>query len=70
MAQLAGLVHMGVISWIMLTELFESKVDSLMDMGRWFFIMVDGAESLICDAYERWAKILLRADFGSFFVDF
>ncbi len=61
-AQLAGLAQMNVISWPMLCELFESQVDSLMDIGRWLFIMVAGAETLICDSYNRWARILLGAE--------
>ena len=45
---------MGAVSWPALCELFESKVDSLMDMGRWLFIMVEDAEKLVCEAYDHW----------------
>ncbi len=61
-SQLAGLVQMGAVSWPALCELFESKVDSLMDMGRWLFIMVEDAEKLVCEAYDRWARTLLGAE--------
>ena len=61
-SQLAGLSRMGAISWPSLCELFESKVDSLLDMGRWLFIVVPGSVSLIDEAYNRWARVLLEAD--------
>ena len=61
-SQLAGLVSLGVVTWPALCELFESKVDSLLDLGRWLFIMVEGAEQIVCEAYERWARTLLGAE--------
>ena len=61
-SQLAGLSQMGVVSWAALRELFDSKVDSLMEMDRWLFVMVENAEALLCDANNRWAKLLLGAD--------
>ena len=60
-AQLAGLASMGAISWLALCELFESKVDSLLDMGRWVFIMVPDAELRINAAYDGWARSFLGA---------
>ena len=50
-SQLAGLLQMGAISWLVACELFESKVDSLMEMGRWLFIMVPDAMHLVDSAY-------------------
>ena len=61
-SQLAGLVHTGAVSWVALCELFESKVDSLMEMGRWLFVMVPDAESLVNSAYDNWAKTVIGAD--------
>ena len=61
-SQFTGLAQLGVVSWSALCELFESKVDSLMDMGWWLFIMVDDADSLVGDAYNRWARVLIGAD--------
>ena len=47
-AQLAGLIRMGTLTWAVAQELFESKVDSVMALGRWVFIMVNDAEEFIC----------------------
>jgi hypothetical protein len=62
-SQLAGLGFMGAVSWCTLCELFESKVDSILDMGRWLFIMVPDIDTIIIGAYQKWARAFLGADF-------
>ena len=61
-AQLAGLTCMGAIPWLAVCTLFWSKVDSILDMGRWLFIMVPNAQEIIDESYVRWSRVLLGAD--------
>ena len=61
-AQLAGLATMHAVPWLAVLQLFEAKVDSLMDLGRWLVIMVPDAEAILDEAYGRWACSLLGAD--------
>lgn len=62
LAQLGGLSGMGAIPWLAVCDLFRSKVDGIMDMGRWLFVLVPNAEVIINDHYERWSRILLGVD--------
>ena len=62
-SQLAGLGRTGSLSWLTLCELFDSKVDSQLDMGRWMFIMVPDSEDTVNKAYDRWARSFLGAEF-------
>ncbi len=61
-AQLAGFASSRMIPWYMVGDLFETKVDSLLAMGRWLFCMVDDAQVIIDGYYEGWARLFLGAD--------
>ena len=43
--------------------LFEIKIDSLMDFGRWLSILVAGGAELLAQYYCRWSRSLVGADF-------
>ena len=62
LAQLAGLASLCALPWLAVCELFETKVDSILDMGRWIFIMVPNAAELLDRAYDNWGRTLLGAD--------
>ena len=47
----------------MVCELFDTKVDAIMDFGRWLFILVPCSQQRIDDFYDGWARTLLGADF-------
>ena len=61
-AQLAGLSTMGVVPWLAVCVLFETKIDSILGFGRWLFILMPNAVHIIDQAYERWSRTLLGAD--------
>ena len=50
-----------MLPWAMVAELFETKVDSLLGMGRWLLCMVDDAQSIIDIYYDRWGRLLIGA---------
>ena len=63
LAQLAGFAASGSLPWLRICELFDTKVDSILDFGRWLFIMVPGAQELLDEFYDRASRLLLGADF-------
>jgi hypothetical protein len=63
LAQLAGFASSRSMPWLIVCELFETKIDSILDFGRWLFALVPGARTLIDDFYNRSARVLLGADF-------
>ena len=48
--------------YVAVCALFWSKVDSILDMGRWLLILVPNAQDIIDQAYVRWSRILLGVD--------
>jgi len=63
LSQLAGFAASYALPWELVGELFETKVDSLLEFCRWLFILAPGAEQVINGYYEQWSRILLGADF-------
>ena len=62
LAQIAGLAAMHAVPWLAALKIFEAKVDSILEMGRWVFVMVPDAEELLEVAYGKWACAMLGAD--------
>jgi hypothetical protein len=60
-AQLAGFASSSMLPWAMVAELFETKVDSLLGMGRWLLCMADDAQSIIDIYYDSWGRLLIGA---------
>jgi len=63
LAQLAGFSAAGPLPWLIVCELFETKINSILDFGRWLFILIPDARSLLGEFYDRSARLLLGADF-------
>ena len=42
-------------------QLFELKVDAVLDHGRWLWVLAEGAEQTLDETYEMWARGLLGA---------
>ena len=47
LSQLAGFAASSAIPWLLVAELFESKVDSILDFGRWLFILAPEAAAIL-----------------------
>ena len=43
----------------MALELFDSKVEGSMRYGRWLLVLAEGAESMLNECYEGWARALV-----------
>ena len=61
-ATLSGLVNARVIPITLAVDLFESKVDSLLDFGRWLFTLSASACLGVNTAQSSWARALLGAE--------
>ena len=61
-APLVALVSARAVPLSFAVELFESKVDSVLNVGRWLYVLVPTAKSALDEALERWARALLGAD--------
>jgi len=62
MAPLSGLCSSGAIPLTLALELFESKVDGVLNKGRWLYTLAPMAKPRLDNALEHWARLLLGAD--------
>lgn len=46
----------------MALELFESKVDAVLNKGRWLYTLAPAAQCRLDNALDNWARLLLGAD--------
>ena len=58
---IASLCVAGVLPLCYVGALFEAVVDGTMRFGRWLLITAPGAEQLLDDTYNAWARTLLGA---------
>ena len=49
---LVGLVAEGGVPITLAVDLFESKVESVMQYGRWLWALIPGAQQALDEAYE------------------
>ena len=56
---LVGLVAQGGVPITLAVDLFESKVESVMQYGRWLWALIPGAQQALDEAYEGSARELL-----------
>lgn len=61
-APLIALVSAKAVPLSFAVELFEAKVDSVLNVGRWLYVLVPAAQSALDEALERWARALLGAE--------
>ena len=62
MVPLCGLIDAGAIPLHYAILLFDSKVDSILDFGRWLTALSPGAAVLLDEAQANWARSLLGAE--------
>ena len=61
-AELPGLAACKALPLSVALELFEAKVDGVLDFGRWLFLLVPGASRVLDVLLQEWARALLGAE--------
>ena len=59
---LCGLVSSGAVPLPIALRMFHSKVDSILDFGRWLFVFSPGAKERLDNLQFSWARQLLGAE--------
>jgi len=60
-SSLCGLVGSGSLPLSLAIDMFEVKMEGIMWVGRWLFIIEDEAQEILDSCYENWARGLLAA---------